>query len=221
MAIGAFQSPPQPKLLKRTYLAEGEFLHRETRATKLFYFPGPVVAFLFFLFLDFTSAGAVYGSFPRVPFLTDLFGNLSKLTSRLPYYAFLFLAFITFLIFLWIVVRYIRWRSTVYAVTDHRVIVQRGILSRDVNEIPVNQVRGVDVHQTPWQRILGYGTIRVSAEEGTGMGNEDWLGVPKPFEFQRIVEGVMQNLTNPRVVYVPGGGSPPAPPPAAPPPPRS
>jgi len=89
---------------------------------------------------------------------------------------------------LWLVIRYFRWITTVYAVTSRRVIIQRGILGKDFDEIPVGQVRGVDVHQTFGQRLLGYGTVRVSSEGGNRLGNEDWKGIPKPFRFQKLIE---------------------------------
>jgi uncharacterized membrane protein YdbT with pleckstrin-like domain len=73
------------------------------------------------------------------------------------------------------------------------VIVQRGILGKDFDEIPVNQVRGVDVHQTLGQRVLGYGTVRVSSEGGSRLGNEDWKGIPKPFRFQKLIENATIN----------------------------
>jgi uncharacterized membrane protein YdbT with pleckstrin-like domain len=75
--------------------------------------------------------------------------------------------------------------------------VQTGILSKDFHEIPVTQVRGVDVHQGFFQRMLGYGTVRVTSEGGSAVGNENWNGIPKPFRFQKMIEdasqGVMQS----------------------------
>ncbi len=189
-----------PRLLKSMYLAGGEFLQLETRGTKLFYFPGPAFVLLIFLILTLLTAGAVWSSVPSVPYLTALFGRLPASPYDLRLYAVFFVLFLDILAVLWIFYRYLRWISTVYAVTDHRVIVQRGIFGRDVEQIPVNQVRGVDVHQTAWQRVLGYGTIRVMSEEGTPLGNENWQGIPKPFVLQRTIETAMQNLTQPRVV---------------------
>jgi uncharacterized membrane protein YdbT with pleckstrin-like domain len=86
------------------------------------------------------------------------------------------------------------WVRTVYAVTSNRVIVQKGILGKDFHEIPVSQVRGVDVHQSFGQRILGYGTVRVSSEGGSAIGSEDWRGIPKPFRFQKMIEDAGQGV---------------------------
>jgi membrane protein YdbS with pleckstrin-like domain len=187
-----------PKLLKATYLADGEQLLRETRATKLYYFPGPVILLILALVLDDLALSATYSWWPA-------FGSITaKITSAGPIGStsiskilLIFALLLTLIIVLWLLVRFLRWVSTVFAVTSNRVILQRGILGRDFDEIPVGQVRGVDVHQSVGQRMLGYGTVTVSAEGGTGrsIGNEAWHGIPKPFEFQRLVENATQNLS--------------------------
>ena len=179
-----------PKHLKATYLADQESLLEETRATGLFYFPGVVLWLLFWGVLSYLSAAEIYGWAGQV-------GAYSTLVSKLPvndHYVLYALLFLELIGLVWLFVRYLRWVSTVYAVTTRRVIVQRGILGRDFDEIPVLQVRGVDVHQTVGQRLLGYGTVRVSAEGLGKVGNEDWVGIPKPFRFQKLIEGAATNL---------------------------
>ena len=179
-----------PRLLKATYLADQEFLLEETRATALFYFPGPIVWLLVFGVLTWiTEAGRRHWSGQLSTYTNDVLHHLSKTEQTYLFYLFgvLFLIGI-----LWALVRYLRWIRTVYAVTNRRVIVQRGILSRDFDEIPVLQVRGVDVHQSVGERMLGYGTVRVSSEGGSRLGNEDWRGIPKPFRFQKLIEDAAQ-----------------------------
>jgi len=187
--------PSMPKLLKATYLGDTEYLLEETRATKLFYFPGPVVWTVLFGVLAFASAHAISSAVPNwFPWLYSGLTLSNYLSSPMPMY----LAFFWLLLFLigllWILIRYFRWITTVYAVTNRRVIVQKGILGKDFDEIPVTQVRGVDVHQSFGQRILGYGTVRVSSEGGSRLGNEDWKGIPKPFRFQKLIENATQNV---------------------------
>ncbi len=193
-------SRPMPRLLKATYLADQEYLLEETRATKLFYFPGPIVFVLIFLALTVVTAAYYYGWSVQVGVWSHVMTQLHSANSNLPFWLLLLFAFLVLIGLLWILVRAVRWIRTVYAVTSHRVIVQTGILGKDFHEIPVTQVRGVDVHQSLLQRMLGYGTVRVSSEGGSQVGNEDWKGIPKPFRFQKMIEdasqGVMQN-TNP------------------------
>jgi len=175
-----------PKLLKATYLADQETLLEETRATKLFYFPGPILWTFVFGLLTLLTANSIVSWVPTFSSWAQTTFTLSSYVSG-KYLAYLW--FILFVIgLLWLLIRYFRWITTVYAVTTRRVIIQRGILGKDFDEIPVAQVRGVDVHQSFGQRILGYGTVRVSSEGGQRLGNEDWEGIPKPFRFQKLIE---------------------------------
>lgn len=182
----------QPRLLRAAYLAETEGLLRETRATALFYLPGPVFWFIVVAIADWAALGLSY-SWAGIGPITSELRSLSNGNDR---FVSLLFAFLTLVVLLWLLVRYLRWVSRVYAVTTHRVIIQRGIFSRDFDEIPIPQVRGVDVHQRVFQRMLGYGTVRVSSEGGTHLGNEDWEGIPKPFEFQRLIESANQAITS-------------------------
>ncbi|MCI4349387.1 MAG: PH domain-containing protein [Thermoplasmata archaeon] len=197
-----------PKLLKATYLADAEGLLRETRSTALYYFPGPVLAILVTLFLDYSAAAYRSASLPTVPGLQSIYDHLPAISGTGPgSYLLSFFLILTMLSVLLLLIRYLQWISTVYAVTSTRVIIQKGIFSRDFDEIPVTQVRGVDVHQTFVQRVLRYGTIQVSSEGGHSLGNESWHGIPKPFDFQRVIESASQSLL--RGTWA---GNPPAPP---------
>ncbi len=196
------QTPPaprsMPRLLKATYLGDQEFLLEETRATKLFYFPGPILWILITGLLALFSAAYYYGwSVGQVGVWSSVIKQLATSThvslSTFQLWTVLFFVFLVFLGFLRVAVRYVRWIRTVYAVTSRRVIVQKGILGKDFDEIPVTQIRGVDVHQSFGQRLLGYGTVRVSSEGGSRLGNEDWEGIPKPFRFQKLIENATQS----------------------------
>lgn len=201
-ATGTPSPRDMPKLLRATYLADTEGLLRETRATALFYFPAPIFWLLVFGILDY-SAFALRNGFADFPVLTSLWRDHAPTIGSYSPGTYLTIVFslITLLLLLWLLVRYLRWISTVYAVSTHRVIVQSGILGRNFDEIPIAQVRGVDVHQTVFQRLLGYGTVRVSSEGGShnGLGNEDWYGIPKPFEFQRLIESATQVIARGRM----------------------
>jgi membrane protein YdbS with pleckstrin-like domain len=197
-----------PRLLKATYLADQETLLSETRATALFYFPGVIAWILVLGILSYLSAAAAYG-WPGWGAFTNALATLGGWVhlSKFAEYLFYVLLFFVFVNLLRLLVRYLRWISTVYAVTSRRVIVQKGILGRNFDEIPVLQVRGVDVKQSFGQRILGYGTVRVSSEGGTAIGNEDWEGIPKPFRFQKLIESATigsQSPSAPAAPFPPG-----------------
>jgi membrane protein YdbS with pleckstrin-like domain len=186
---------PKPKLVKSAYLSPGETVLRESRATRLYFLPGPILLLLVLLGLEY-SAYAPGRNWPWIPYLSLGFNNLGNYNAMLLRDAELFFAILLLIAVLFFVVRYLRWMRTVYAVTTNRVIVQRGILSRDFDEIPVLKVRAVEVHQTALDRLLGFGTVRVTSEGDNRIANEAWRGVPKPWEFQRLVDAAAQKYTN-------------------------
>lgn len=192
-----------PRFLKSTYLADGETLLRETRATRLYYLPMPILATLLALGLLYGDAADRFG-WPGIPGLTAAFAFVNGVGATLAEYLLDVLLVVTLAALLWFVVRYLRWISTVYAVTTQRVLIQRGIVARDFDEIPLLQIRGVDVHQTALQRMAKFGTMYVSSEGGvrSELGNESWAGIPRPFEFQRIVESASQNLATGRTAPI-------------------
>ena len=68
------------------------------------------------------------------------------------------------LIWLW---AWITYRSTELAVTNRRVIFKTGLIRRRTVEMNMDKVETVDVDQTLFGRLLGYGTVHV---RGTGSG---------------------------------------------------
>ena len=57
---------------------------------------------------------------------------------------------------------YIKTRATALTITDHELMYERGILSKDRLSVSLRHVRSVEVEQSFVNRILGVGTIEVS-----------------------------------------------------------
>lgn len=71
----------------------------------------------------------------------------------------------------------IRRHSTELAVTDHRIIYKTGVFSRHTMEMNRAKVESVDVDQSFFGRIFGYGTILV---RGTGGSMEPLPNIQDP-----------------------------------------
>jgi hypothetical protein len=183
-----------PRYVKAAYLSPGETVLRESRATRLYFLPGPILLLLIFGALTYAAYGP--SGLPAFPGLTSAFSTIGSHSSTALHYLQLLLLLLLLVSLVFLLVRYLKWMRTVYAVTTNRVIVQRGIVGRDFDEIPVIKVRAVDVHQTAFDRLLGFGTIRISSEGDNRIANEAWRGVPKPWEFQRLVDAAAQKYTN-------------------------
>jgi hypothetical protein len=79
------------------------------------------------------------------------------------------------------------YHRTQFLVTPRRVLVASGIVSREVNEITVNRIRGVVMHMGFLGGLCGYGNVLV-----LGFG-DDYLfmrGVRRPLAMLRAVESV-------------------------------
>ena len=62
-----------------------------------------------------------------------------------------------------LLVWYLQCRSTRLTVTERRVSLQEGLLSRSTNEIRLRDIRNIRTHQTLFQRMMGVGTLAVSS----------------------------------------------------------
>ena len=70
--------------------------------------------------------------------------------------------------------------GSIYAVTNKRVIIKTGIISRRVVELVLAKCEGIQVVQGVLGRIFGYGTIVVT----TGGATNCYYYVSKPFRFK-------------------------------------
>ena len=80
--------------------------------------------------------------------------------------------------------RFVIGATTEFTVTDHRVIVKRGLFSLHTIEIAHDKIESVDVDQTLLGRMLGYGTVTIR-----GVGSS-WDPIPQiadPIAFRNAI----------------------------------
>ena len=70
-------------------------------------------------------------------------------------------------------------KTTSLVVTDRRVVMKTGWLSQSISEVRIGDIRGVNLQQTIWQRIVGTGTIIVGTA-ATGGAEIVMVGVNNP-----------------------------------------
>ncbi len=78
-----------------------------------------------------------------------------------------------------------------FAVTNRRVIIKVGLVSRKTVELNLEKVESIGVEQTVLGRILGYGTIVVV---GTGGTKEPFPRISDPMGFRRAVNEATEAL---------------------------
>jgi uncharacterized membrane protein YdbT with pleckstrin-like domain len=69
-----------------------------------------------------------------------------------------------------------------FVITNKRVIVKTGLISRKTFEMNLSKIESVNVDQGIMGRILGYGTIRIVGSGGT---REVFPKIRKPLAFRR------------------------------------
>ena len=69
----------------------------------------------------------------------------------------------------WVVLPFLRWWTTTYTVTDRRLIMRSGILTRVGKDMPLMRINDVSYQRSLLDRVLGCGTlyIQTAAEGGT------------------------------------------------------
>ena len=65
--------------------------------------------------------------------------------------------------------------------TPRYIVLQTGLVSRHTSTVMLNRVESLDVDQSLWQRMTGYGTLTI---RGTGSEDLRLLGITDPVGFQ-------------------------------------
>jgi len=101
-----------------------------------------------------------------------------------------------------LVITWIAYISSEFAITDKRVIIKVGWIQRRTLETMLGKVEGIGVDQSVIGRLIDFGTITVT---GTGGTREQFANIAAPLEFRRQVQAQISNL---EVRTVPGGPPP-------------
>jgi uncharacterized membrane protein YdbT with pleckstrin-like domain len=83
-------------------------------------------------------------------------------------YRLLVLALAVVLLVVLVVVPLLRWRTTHYVITTHRLLFRQGILSRHGRDIGLSRITDVSYRQTLWDRIINSGTLTIESAGDSG-----------------------------------------------------
>jgi membrane protein YdbS with pleckstrin-like domain len=156
--------------LPRKFLNEDEELLAELRPHWIFLF-GPL----------FTSIGV----WVAILAIVIVWQNPPGWTN----YPFLILALIPGL---WLLGRFVRWRSYVIAITSTRILVRQGIFGRDTVQLRLQRITEVNVAQTIVERLLGTGRVVIDVQ-----GEDDAMTlemVRKPVVVQRVINSLINEI---------------------------
>ena len=81
-----------------------------------------------------------------------------------------------------LIIAYVRYKTTELAITTKRVIVKHGFVRRRTVEININKVESIQVDQELFGRIFNFGTLIIA---GAGNPQAPIAGVSSPMEFRK------------------------------------
>ena len=102
----------------------------------------------------------------------------------------------------WVLVQLIKWRTTYFVVTSHRLIYRQGVVSRDGVEIPLERVNNVNFGQSVLERMLGVGDLLI--ESGGKDGQQTFTDIAQPEKVQNIIHSTIQSRGGIRSEATPG-----------------
>jgi uncharacterized membrane protein YdbT with pleckstrin-like domain len=79
----------------------------------------------------------------------------------------------------------VRWRSTHYVITTHRVMVRRGVLTKSGKDITLSKITDVSFRQSLLDRMIGAGSLHI--ESAGDSPDEDLASVPNSDEVQQLI----------------------------------
>lgn len=85
----------------------------------------------------------------------------------------------------WLVVRYAKWITTHFVITDRRVIFRTGLLAKRGIEIPLERVQTVHFSQSVLERLVGAGDLMI--ESGGESGRQHFTDIRQPDRVQRVI----------------------------------
>jgi membrane protein YdbS with pleckstrin-like domain len=97
---------------------------------------------------------------------------------------------------LWLLGRYIRWRSYDVALTTTRILVRQGILGRDTVQLRLQRITEVNIRQELFERLLGTGSLVIDVQ-----GEDDSMTL----EYMRK-PAIVQRVINSQINEIVGGG---------------
>jgi uncharacterized membrane protein YdbT with pleckstrin-like domain len=81
--------------------------------------------------------------------------------------------------------RFFRLRSYELIVTNHRVILQTGILAKSSMDTRLDKINNIEHRQSLWGRLLSYGDVEIDTASETGVSR--FHNIANPLELKRTI----------------------------------
>lgn len=85
---------------------------------------------------------------------------------------------------------WIRWRTTHYVFTTHRVLIRTGVFTHTGRDISLQRINDVGFNQSLWDRMVGAGTLTI--ESAGELGQERLLNIPHSDRMQQMLNRLIE-----------------------------
>jgi uncharacterized membrane protein YdbT with pleckstrin-like domain len=89
-----------------------------------------------------------------------------------------------------VLVPYLRWRTTHYVLTTHRLMTRLGILSHTGRDVPLNRINNAMYEQSFWERLINSGTLVV--ESAGEDGQQTFRNIPDADQTQQLINRLVE-----------------------------
>lgn len=100
---------------------------------------------------------------------------------------------------IWLIIRYLRWLTTNFVITSHRLIFRQGIIGKSGIEIPLERVNNVNFSQGVFERLLGAGDLLI--ESGGEDGQSRFTDIRHPDRVQNLISAQQEGHARRRAEY--------------------
>jgi uncharacterized membrane protein YdbT with pleckstrin-like domain len=94
-----------------------------------------------------------------------------------------------------ILVSFVRRIATTYTITDERLIIERGIVAKHMQQTRIDRVQNVNTNQSVLERVLRVGVVDFDTA-GTDGGDFQFVGVANPAEVVTVVDRAQRSAMN-------------------------
>jgi uncharacterized membrane protein YdbT with pleckstrin-like domain len=94
------------------------------------------------------------------------------------------------ILIIFVLVPFLRWRTTHYVITTHRVLIRTGILNHEGHDIPLKRLNDVAFEQSIWDRMLGAGSLTL--ESAGEHGQETLQNIPHADKNQQLINRLVE-----------------------------
>lgn len=136
--------------------------------------------------------------------LAEIYGNIDAGTGRTILVVVVIVLAVALLC--WLALKpLIRWKTTHYVFTTHRVLIRRGVFTHTGRDISLQRINDVGFSQSLWDRMVGAGTLTI--ESAGEQGQETLTDIPHSDRMQQLLNRLIEQDSDRRARQAYGGGA--------------